>query len=81
MSRRVLPLQLVPGTDPAPTAGNRGLPLTSAVARQAPLGYRGVCKDMQDQTRDLCEFAKFFSIEFTLKLLFRKEKEKATWGS
>lgn len=34
-----LPSQLVHGTEPAPAAGNRGLPLSSAAARQAPSGY------------------------------------------
>ena len=73
--------QLVRGTDPAPIAGNRGLPLTSAAARQAALGCWGACEDLQDQTLDFCKFANFFSIEFTLKLLSKKEKEKGTWGS
>lgn len=53
-------LQLLCGAAPAPAAGNRGLPLASAVAQQAPLGCGDVCKDWQDQTLEFCKFTNSF---------------------
>lgn len=53
--------QLLCGAAPAPAAANRGLPLTSAVAQQAPLGCWGVCKDWQDQTLEFLQVYQFFS--------------------
>lgn len=65
------------GAAPAPAAAHRGLPLTSAVAQQGPVGCWGMYKDWQDQTLDFFASSPvFFSIEFTLKLLLKKMKKE-----